>query len=130
MRERPLSPHLSVYRFQYTMALSFLHRISGIALSLGLIPLTYWLTALAAGPSAYDRAAALLSSWPAKLCIGGWICAFAYHLAAGVRHLCWDTGSGFERVQARASGRIAVIGAVLVALALLWLAFAPHGASP
>jgi len=129
MRERPLSPHLFIYRFQYTMALSILHRISGVVLSVGLIPLAYWLTAVAAGPSAYDRAYSLLSSWPVKLLIGGCICAFSYHLVSGLRHLSWDTGMGFERAQARASARIAIVAAVLVALALLWLAFVPRGSA-
>jgi succinate dehydrogenase / fumarate reductase cytochrome b subunit len=127
MRERPLSPHLMIYRFQYTMALSILHRISGIALSLGLLPLTYWLSAVGAGPSAYRRATGVLASWPMKLFIAGWICAFAYHLVNGIRHLVWDTGHGFERATARITGRLAVAVAVALALALLWLLFFGHG---
>ena len=127
MRERPLSPHLGIYRFQYTMTLSILHRISGVILSVGLGLLAYWLVSLAAGPRAYERALAVLSNGFVKLLIAGWIVAFAYHLVAGVRHLIWDTGRGFERTEARASAKVAVIVAVALALVLLWLAFAPHG---
>jgi succinate dehydrogenase / fumarate reductase cytochrome b subunit len=130
MRERPTSPHLSIYRFQYTMALSILHRITGVILSVGLLPLAYWLTAIAAGPSAYERALALLASWPFKLLLAGWIGAFSYHLVNGIRHLFWDGGFGFERATARASARAAIVAAVVVGLALLWFAFGTHGGPP
>jgi succinate dehydrogenase / fumarate reductase cytochrome b subunit len=130
MRERPTSPHLTIYRFQYTMALSILHRITGVILSVGLLPLAYWLTAIAAGPSAYERALSLLASWPFKLLLAGWIAAFSWHLVNGIRHLSWDSGFGFERAAARASARVAVVVATVVALLLLGFAFAAHGGAP
>lgn len=123
MRERPLSPHLSVYRFMYTMTLSVLHRATGIALSVGLLLLAWWLMAAASGPEAYDRAFACLSSVPARVLLIGWLLSFAYHLCNGLRHLSWDLGLGMERHQARLSGKLVVVAAAVLALAIAWLAF-------
>jgi succinate dehydrogenase / fumarate reductase cytochrome b subunit len=118
-RERPLSPHLQVYRFAYTMALSILHRATGIALSAGLLLLAWWLVAAAAGEEAYARVASCLGSLPGRLVLLGASFAFFYHLCAGLRHLAWDLGYGFEKSTARRSGAAVVIGAVALT-ALLW----------
>lgn len=123
MRERPLSPHLSVYRFMYTMTLSVLHRATGIALSVGLLLLAWWLMAAASGPEAYDRASIYLSSVPVKVLLVGWLLSFAYHLCNGLRHLSWDIGIGMERHQARLSAKLVLIAAAVLALAIAWLAF-------
>lgn len=128
MRARPLSPHLFIYRFMYTMALSIAHRITGLALSLGLLVLSWWLMAIAAGPAAYERAAGILSHWFFQLLLAGWLATFAWHLCTGIRHLVWDTGRGLEKAQARASARVAVIAAIVVFAVLAWWAFfAPRG---
>lgn len=113
-RERPVSPHLQIYKFQYTMVLSITHRMTGIALSLGSVLFVYWLAALASGREAYATAQAALSSLPAKVIWAGLILAFCYHLANGIRHLAWDLGYGFEKPQARASGW----AVILITLAL------------
>lgn len=125
MRSRPLSPHLGVYRFMYTMTLSITHRITGVILSVGLLPLTYWLMAVAAGPEAYDRAIGLLSHWFFRLLLAGWIAAFAFHLCTGIRHLVWDTGRGLEKPQARASARFAVVASIVIFIVILAFAFLP-----
>jgi succinate dehydrogenase / fumarate reductase cytochrome b subunit len=124
MRERPLSPHMSVYRMtRYTTLTSILNRITGCAISVGLIILAYWLTALSQGEQAYQNATALLSSVLAKLVFAGILIAFCYHLVAGVRHLIWDTGRGLEREQAKTSAWL-VLGGTLVLLAIFgFLAF-------
>jgi succinate dehydrogenase / fumarate reductase cytochrome b subunit len=124
MRERPLSPHMSVYRMtRYTTLTSILNRITGCAISVGLIILAYWLTALSQGEQAYQNATALLSSVLAKLVFAGILIAFCYHLVAGVRHLIWDTGRGLEREQAKKSAWL-VLGGTLVLLAIFgFLAF-------
>jgi succinate dehydrogenase / fumarate reductase cytochrome b subunit len=101
--ERPLSPHISVYRWPITMTLSILHRITGVAMSVGLFALAAWLYAVAAGGTVYALAVAMLSSLPGKLLLIGWSFAFFLHLANGVRHLVWDVGHGFEKRQANAS---------------------------
>jgi|SRR5580658_2336873 succinate dehydrogenase / fumarate reductase cytochrome b subunit len=117
MPTRPLSPHLSVYKFRYTMVTSILNRFTGVALSAGLLLLVYWLTAVAGGAQTQLRAARLLSLPVAKLVFAGIIVAFSYHLVAGIRHLIWDTGRGLERNQARRSAWL--IAAVSVALMLI-----------
>jgi succinate dehydrogenase / fumarate reductase cytochrome b subunit len=101
--ERPLSPHLSIYRWPITMTLSILHRTTGVAMSVGLIALAYWLAAVSAGGSDYESATALMTSLIGRLCLIGWSFAFFLHLANGVRHLFWDVGRGFEIKQANAS---------------------------
>jgi len=115
--ERPLSPHLQVYRPQITSVLSILHRATGVALSLGLIVLVYWLACLASGPAAYAQAQPLLGSGLLKLCYAGWAFCFFYHLANGIRHLIWDLGWGFEKNQISLGGWIVVVFATLATLA-------------
>ncbi len=125
MPPRPLSPHLSVYKFTYTLTTSILNRLTGLALSAGLLLLVYWLMAVAGGAHAQARAARLLSLPLVRLVYGALIMAFCYHLIAGIRHLVWDSGRGLERAQAHRSAWL-VVG-VSIALMLLvgywaWLA--------
>jgi len=129
MRERPLSPHLSVYRFAHTMVLSITHRITGLLLALGLPILVWWLMSAASGESTYQLVVTCLGSWPGKLLLLGWLAAFLYHLCNGVRHLLWDTGHGLEKIQARRSARVVVVVAVLAFLILAWELFASGGAA-
>jgi succinate dehydrogenase / fumarate reductase cytochrome b subunit len=117
MPTRPLSPHLSVYKFKYTLTTSILNRVSGLGLSLGLPLLVYWLMAVAGGARTHARAARLLSLPLMKLIYLGLIVCFCYHLSAGVRHLVWDTGRGLERAQAQRSAWL--VGAVSVALSAI-----------
>lgn len=117
---RPLSPHLSVYKPQITSALSILHRITGVILSVGSILVLYWLAAIAAGPEAFASANSLLGSWLGKLILFGWTLALFYHLFNGIRHLMWDTGSGFDLPTVYLSGKVA-IGAALVMTLLVWI---------
>lgn len=123
MARRPLSPHLSIYRFAYTMSLSILHRITGIGLAAGLVVLALWLTAVAQGEAAYQRftdgrAAPLL-----RVLLGLWLVAFLYHFANGIRHLAWDAGFGLERAQARRSARVVIVAVSVAAALLLWAFF-------
>jgi succinate dehydrogenase / fumarate reductase, cytochrome b subunit len=123
MARRPLSPHLTIYRFAYTMSLSILHRITGIGLAAGLVVLALWLTAVAQGEDAYQRftdgrAAPLL-----RVLLGLWLVAFLYHFANGIRHLAWDAGFGLERAQARRSARVVIVAVLVAAALLLWAFF-------
>jgi succinate dehydrogenase / fumarate reductase cytochrome b subunit len=123
MPERPLSPHLSVYRMsRYTLATSIFNRITGLILSIGLLVLVYWLMAVAGGPRAYLRAQQVLSLGIFRLIYAGLLVAGCYHLVAGIRHLIWDTGHGLERTQAQRSAAI-VIGVSLALVLVLgyWL---------
>jgi succinate dehydrogenase / fumarate reductase, cytochrome b subunit len=124
MPTRPLSPHLSVYRMsRYTLATSIFNRLTGLALSLGLVLLVYWLMAVAAGALPFARAARLLAALPAKLLYLVLIVAFSYHLVAGIRHLVWDTGRGLERAQSRSSAHLVVLVSALLALLIICWAF-------
>jgi succinate dehydrogenase / fumarate reductase cytochrome b subunit len=120
-RARPTSPFW-IYRWQIGNTLSILHRLTGAALGLGLIALSYWLVSLAQGPQSYEAAAALFASPLGILLLIGWTFAFMYHLLNGVRHLFWDAGRGFERTQRHASGWIAVLGSLLLTVSVwAWL---------
>jgi succinate dehydrogenase / fumarate reductase, cytochrome b subunit len=123
MTERPLSPHLSVYRMsRYTLLTSILNRATGLVLSVGLVLLVYWLVAIASGPAAYDGARRLLSLGVLKAIYVMLLATFSYHLFAGIRHLIWDTGHGLERAQAKRSAALVVICAILLFVGLAWWA--------
>jgi succinate dehydrogenase cytochrome b subunit len=126
MAQRPISPHLSIYRFQHTMALSILHRITGVWLSIGLVALVYWLASVAAGEAAYEHARAQLGGWLFRALLLSWLAAWCYHFVNGIRHLCWDAGLGLERAQARRTARVVVVVAVLGLLVAAYLLFSAH----
>ncbi|MEO7775631.1 MAG: succinate dehydrogenase, cytochrome b556 subunit [Steroidobacteraceae bacterium] len=130
MSQRPLSPHLGVYRFGYTMSLSILHRITGVVLSVGFLVLAAWLMAIAGGAESYARMNAFLGHGVIQVLLAGWLVSFVYHFANGIRHLCWDAGWGFEKPQARRSALIVVVAVVIVAAVLLYLFFVPLAVSP
>lgn len=119
--ERPLSPHLSVYRPLYTMVLSMTHRMTGLFLSIGAFALVAWFAAAAAGPECYARAVTCLSTLPARILLFLALGAFWFHLFAGMRHLAWDVGYGFSKAAARASGALVVLLALGALAASLWL---------
>jgi len=130
MAHRPLSPHVFIYRFAYTMALSILHRATGVVLSLGIVLLVSFLMAVAAGSASYERFVHFAGSLPMRILIGGCIVAFCYHLANGIRHLFWDLSWGMERAQARRSAAVVVVVTVVASALLLWVFFAHGGAMP
>jgi len=105
----------------YTMSLSILHRITGLAAAVGFLALVWWLMALATGPDAYARAMALLSTPLAKLLLVGFTFSFVYHFCNGIRHLVWDTGRGLERAQARRSGLLVIVAALTLTALVVWL---------
>jgi succinate dehydrogenase / fumarate reductase cytochrome b subunit len=107
----------------YTMVLSISHRASGVFQSVGMLLLAYWLVAAASGPQAYATAAKVFANPFVKLAVVGWIIAFWFHLFAGLRHLVWDAGYGFEKHTARRSGRLVVVLASLASLFTLALAW-------
>ena len=120
--ERPLSPFMfpSWYHFQIGSALSILHRLTGIALSVGSILLAWWLIAVAAGGQVFAATHAFLGSPIGVLLLFLWSVAFFYHLCNGVRHLVWDSGYGFELRTARLSS-YAVLAAAVVLTVVAWL---------
>ncbi|MDE1149531.1 MAG: succinate dehydrogenase, cytochrome b556 subunit [Azospirillaceae bacterium] len=120
-KARPLSPHLQVYRLPLPAVSSITHRITGIALTVGTLVLTWWLIATASGPDDYDTAHTVLSSPIGLLCLLGWTWAFAYHLLKGISHLIWDTGVGITNANALRSSAI-VFGGSIVLTAIVWIA--------
>jgi succinate dehydrogenase / fumarate reductase cytochrome b subunit len=120
MSERPLSPHLSVYKFKYTLATSILNRLAGLVLSVGLLLLVYWLLAIAGGARAYAQAREILALGVCKLFYALLIAAFVYHLAAGLRHLVWDTGRGLARASAQKSAWVIAVASLVVTLVLVY----------
>ncbi len=119
--ERPLSPHLMIYRPQLTSVLSITHRLTGVALVAGTALLTWWLVAAALGPGAFEVVQAVLGHWLGRLLLLGWTYALFYHLCNGIRHLFWDAGYGFELPTLYATGWLVMAAAAGLTLAA-WIA--------
>jgi len=116
---RPLSPHLSIYRWPITMTLSILHRATGVAMSVGFVVLTLWLFDAASGQESYAVFLSYMDTGVGKLLLIGWSFAFFFHLANGVRHLVWDSGRGFEKSTANASAWFVLLLAIALTV-LFW----------
>ena len=114
--QRPLSPYW-IYRWQITMWLSSLHRITGLLLSAGAIALGIWLVALASGPDAYAAVQDVAASGPFKVLLIGWTFAFFFHLCNGIRHLFWDLGLGYDKAHIQMSGWTVVLVTVVATAA-------------
>ena len=123
---RPLSPHLQVYRWQISNTLSIIHRLTGLALTVGAVAFVGWLLTLAAGQLAYAQLSWIFGSLFGQVLLLGWTFCFSYHLCNGIRHLAWDAGVGFDKSVARRSGVGVVIAALL--LTVLFWALARGGA--
>ncbi len=119
-KQRPLSPHLSIYRPQLTSLMSIAHRITGAALAVGSGIIVWWLVALAAGPRHYATAQSIITSPIGQIIMVGFTVALYYHLANGIRHLAWDAGYGLELPAVYKSG-YAVIALVVILTGATWL---------
>ena len=117
---RPLSPHLQVYRWPISMALSIGHRVTGVGLGIGALLLTWWLVAAAVSDDAFDAVQGFLATPIGLLLLFGWTLALFFHLFAGIRHLAWDAGYGFDKPRYDRSGWAVVIATAL-ATVLLWI---------
>lgn len=116
---RPLSPHLQIYRWSWTMAMSIFHRATGAALYGGTLLLVYWLVSLASGPQAFATAQAIFGSWLGRLVLFGYTWALMHHMSGGIRHLVWDTGVGYSR-EARMGMAKATLASSLTLTLLIW----------
>lgn len=126
--DRPLSPHLQVYRLQWTMVLSILHRFTGVALGAGLVLLAWWLVAAATSPEAFALARGFTGSILGRTVLLGFTFSMFYHLCNGILHVARDFGIGLDLRAAHASGRIVLVLSVALTLAA-WLAgYALRGA--
>lgn len=113
---RPLSPHLQVYKPQITSVLSIMNRATGIALSAGTLLLVWWLVAAASSDKAYATVSAVIRSPLGLLALFGWTASLWYHFFAGIRHLAWDSGFGYDLTTTHRSGwaTVAATGAFSV----------------
>ncbi len=120
-RQRPLSPHLQIYKMPLTAGLmSITHRITGFILAAGTVGLAAWLLAVAGGKETYSQAYHILQSPIGTLFLVGWTVALYYHLCNGIRHLFWDAGKGFELATSHLTGYLVILGAFVLA-AITWL---------
>lgn len=118
-KNRPLSPHLQIYKPQLTSILSILHRFTGVALTLGALFLVCWLYHLAEGEARYMEIHTLMISTLGRVFLIGWSFALFFHLFNGIRHLLWDIGLGYEIKEVYATGYIVVFLSVFLTV-LFW----------
>ena len=116
---RPLSPHLGIYKPQISTALSIFHRATGVALSVGTLLMVWWLVSASASDAAYASVQHFIATPIGLLLLLGWTVALCYHFLAGIRHLVWDAGYGFEIPRFHASGWAVLIGTAVLTV-LLW----------
>jgi succinate dehydrogenase / fumarate reductase cytochrome b subunit len=124
--ERPLSPHLQVYRLTMTMAMSIVHRISGAALYFGTILFIWWLLS-AASPRNFDAVNGFFGSWLGRLILFGYTWALLHHLLGGVRHLMWDTGRGLGPGERDVLAWATLVGSITLTLVVWMLALMLRG---
>lgn len=120
-RQRPLSPHLTIYRPPITMTMSIVHRITGCALYFGTLLVAWWLVAASASEEHFDLVNRIYGSWFGRLVLFGYTWALLHHLMGGVRHLIWDTGAGLEKDRSRKIAW-ATLAASIVLTVLVWIA--------
>lgn len=118
---RPMSPHLQVYRPQLTSVLSALNRITGVGSSIGVLLMVWWLVTSAGSPGAYGAMQTVMGSWIGLFLLFCWTAALMYHFFAGLRHLAWDAGYGFDLPQVYASGW-ATVAATGLSTVAIWVA--------
>lgn len=116
--ERPLSPHVQIWRWHVTMATSILHRVTGVGLYGGMILFCFWLMAVAAGPEAYEPVGTFLAGPIGQIGLYLVVAAFAYHLANGIRHLVFDTGNGLKPADAETTAWFAILFALAAPIGL------------
>jgi succinate dehydrogenase / fumarate reductase cytochrome b subunit len=120
IQNRPLSPHLQVYKPQLTSVLSILHRGTGFVITVGAVIITWWIWSVAGSSESFNCVSGFLNTVFGKALLLIWTLCTSYHLCNGIRHLAWDFGYGFELDQAYFSGKL-VLGATVVITALVWL---------
>lgn len=121
---RPLSPHLQIYRWSWTMAMSIFHRVTGVALYGGTLLLAAFLLALAGGKTSFDTAQWIAGSIPGRLVLFGYTWALLHHMLGGLRHFIWDFGQGFDPAVRMNLARFTLVGSLVLTLAVWALAYA------
>jgi succinate dehydrogenase / fumarate reductase cytochrome b subunit len=120
---RPLSPHLQIYRWSWTMAMSIFHRITGGALYFGIALFAVWLVALASGPQAFEAVQGLFGSPLGLLVLFAYTWVLLHHMIGGVRHLIWDFGHGMEPAQRINMARFTPVASTILTVLIWFVAF-------
>src|SRR6202022_5185508 len=118
--ERPLSPHLSIYKPTLTMLMSIAHRITGFGLYFGTLLLAWWLLAAASGPNAYAGIGSFMSSFIGRIVLFGYTWALMHHMLGGIRHLIWDTGRGFGARERELLAIASLVGSISLTI-IIWV---------
>ena len=118
--ERPLSPHLSIYKPMLTMLMSIAHRITGFGLYFGTLLLAWWLLAAASGPNAYAGIGSFMSSFIGRIVLFGYTWALMHHMLGGIRHLMWDTGHGFGEHEREWLAIATIVGSIGLTI-VIWI---------
>ena len=127
--ERPLSPHLQIYRPMLTMMMSIAHRITGASLAVGFLLLTWWLVAVSIGPEAYATVDRFFASILGRLLLFLFTWALIHHMLGGIRHLIWDTGAALDKTSIEVAAWLTIITSIVLTV-LIWIAgYALMGAS-
>jgi succinate dehydrogenase / fumarate reductase cytochrome b subunit len=124
---RPLSPHLTIYRWQVTMLASITHRATGVALSGGALVLAWWLVSISNGPESYETFSMAAATPLGLLVLFGFTWSLAFHLLNGIRHLAWDLGYGFNKVTATQTGTAVFVLSLIIAAGFFFCAWSGHG---
>ena len=118
--ERPLSPHLLIYKPMLTMLMSIAHRITGFGLYFGTLLLAWWLLAAASGPNAYAGIGSFMSSFIGRIVLFGYTWALMHHMLGGIRHLMWDTGHGFGEHEREWLAIATIVGSIGLTI-VIWI---------
>ena len=118
--DRPLSPHLFIYKPMLTMLMSIVHRITGAALYGGTLLLAWWLLAAATGPNAYAGIGSFMSSWFGRVILFGYTWALMHHMLGGIRHLIWDSGRGFGPSEREWLAIATLVGSISLTV-IIWI---------
>jgi succinate dehydrogenase / fumarate reductase cytochrome b subunit len=119
LRPRPLSPHLSAYHLTLTMAMSIVHRITGMALYAGTLLLVWWLVALSTDAAAFTHASRFMGSFVGRLILFGYTWALFHHMLGGIRHFVWDSGHGFQHPQREWLAQANLVGSIVLTV-IVW----------
>jgi|SRR5579871_1475643 len=127
-RPRPLSPHMTIYRWPITMASSIAHRATGIALAAGTAVIAWWLIAASSGPESgsFELFQSVIRTPFGQVILFGFAWSLAYHFLAGLRHLVWDFGYGFDIRTASAFSGLIFLLSILIAIAGLVIIYTGH----
>jgi len=127
VKGRPLSPHLTIYRWPVTMMTSITHRATGIAMAVGMLILAWWLVSISNGPEGFDSFHAVMDTPLGLLVLFGLTWSLAFHLCNGIRHLAWDLGYGFSKPGARQASIVVIALSLVIALAIFAIIWTGNG---